>query len=100
MGEDPAADARVLTALQDTVELLRDQLNAIPFIARGRAVVVTIGAGATVPVPHGLGYKPQGWLVCRATGSAPALFEVAIDTRHVTITHSGGAATTVTLWVY
>lgn len=93
-------DDRITTGIQDAVDELRDGLNAIPFIGKGRMVTANFVAGATVQVPHQLGHKPEGWLACKATGSAPALFEVSSDTKYITITHSGAGDTTVQLWVY
>lgn len=38
---------------------------------------------AVVRVNHGLGRKPLGWFIVRATGAVPAIFEESSDASHV-----------------
>jgi hypothetical protein len=73
---------------------------ALPFVS-GRAVEVSYTASPqTVQLSHRLGRKPTGYLVTRTTGGLSSLVETASDQFTLSLEHTGGAAVTVSLWVY
>lgn len=74
--------------------------TALPFNG-GRAVDVAFTASPqSVQVSHRLGRKPSGYIVTRTTGGLSSLVQTAADQYTITLEHTGGAAVTVSLWVY
>lgn len=62
---------------------------------------ITITAGSTLGVDHGLARVPQGWFTCHHRTSAPVLYESGTPTnRTITLNHSGATATTFDLWIW
>lgn len=59
--------------------------------------------GATVVIEHGLGRQLVGWRVVRCDTSPPELYETfgaPPDERRLSLTHTGPATTSFTLWVW
>lgn len=56
------------------------------------------GGGATVRVSHGLGYPPNGWLVTRARGAAPSIFEESSDARIIVFRSATAATLDIRFW--
>ncbi len=74
--------------------------TALPFNG-GRALNVAFTASPqSVQLSHRLGRKPTGYIVTRTTGGLSSLVETASDQYTLTLEHTGGAAVSVSLWVY
>lgn len=56
------------------------------------------GGGATVRVSHGLGYAPSGWVVTRARGAAPSIFEESSDARIIVFRSASAATLDIRFW--
>jgi hypothetical protein len=95
-GENERPLAQAVTAAKQA----KEAADAPPFATGALAADITFQAGQTVRVPHGLGRKPQGWLVVYATRSAPELCALTSDAYYISLVHGGGAVTTCSLYFF
>lgn len=73
---------------------------SLPFVAGQQVDVEFTASPQTKQISTRLGRKPLGWLVTRVRGGVSALYETASDASTLTLVHTGGAAVSVSLWVY
>jgi hypothetical protein len=85
-------DRRALETLSDIRAMLR-----APFL-KGRFITFTTAGAGSITVPHGLGSKPQGWIVTDIDGLIATLSRDSWDERRITFFSS--AAATFTVWVF
>ena len=82
---------RAMEYVRREIDQLRDQLNRQPITApdsRLYAPGTPLVNGSNV-IAHKLGRVPKGYVVTRAQGTAPVLYETARDDRFVTLSSTG-----------
>ncbi len=98
VGKDPERSAY---RIQNATETQRRQLNNVPHTSPDghQHEHGALTAGDNI-ISHRLGRKPNGWLVLRATGAAPSLYEKIADTTDKTITLVSANTASVVIWFF
>lgn len=108
---DPAAvrarpAGRRAETVQDLAQSVRAELDAVPSLpVRGKVISrrgVTVPAGGTVEVIHGLGQAHGGWIVARSYGAQDG-YPVEVpgsDATRVVLSNTGAADMLLDVWVF
>lgn len=82
------------------LERFARQLQQVPFLDGRLLEDVSLAAGASTVVNHGLGRPPQGWLVTKFSGAGASDYprQEASTTNTLTLTVTNAAV--ASLWVF
>lgn len=88
---------------KEDIRELANKLNNIPFLV-GKKLTIEFVGGNTMIIPHGLGFKPQGYIVTRMykdTGSVVGYHPVLLEEPTNSIIKLGlNTSATVDIWIY
>lgn len=96
--QDSGVSAEQIETLRLAIVDYAREVGTIELLAGSSKRDIALVASTAVIVYHGLGRLPIGWLVTRATTSAPVLYETGRDDK--TLTLMPGNTGTIDLWIY
>lgn len=87
-----------LDRVQEDIARRTTEQNNSPF-ANGIVTDLALVPGSNV-VEHKLGRVPEGYIVLRSQGCAPAFYDTAADEKRITLVLAGVANYTGKVWLY
>lgn len=97
---EPQELQRVIVQLQSDLRQIVDALNTTPFLFGRQIENITIAAGASATITHGLNRAVRWFPIYPELGTNYFLNTTATAPNTITIRNSGAASVTFDAWVY